>query len=42
VAEHHHPCGKFLVENGKLLAGLSDGKFLLQKIDDAIRSRPAL
>ena len=34
--------GKVVVEDGKLLAGLADGKFLPRKIDDAIRSRPAL
>jgi dihydropyrimidinase len=34
--------GKIVVENGKLLAGLADGKFLPRKVDDAIRSRPAL
>jgi dihydropyrimidinase len=34
--------GKVMVENGKLLAELTDGQFLPRKIDDAIRSRPAL
>jgi dihydropyrimidinase len=34
--------GKVVVEDGKLLAGLADGQFLPRKIDDAIRSRPAL
>jgi dihydropyrimidinase len=34
--------GKVMVENGKLLASLTDGKFLSRKIDDTIRSRPAL
>jgi hypothetical protein len=31
-----------VVEDGKLLAGLAHEKFLPRKIDDAIRSRPAL
>jgi dihydropyrimidinase len=34
--------GKVVVENGKLLADLADGQFLPRKIDDVIRSRPAL
>ena len=34
--------GKVAVENGKLRAGLADGQFLPRKIDDEIRSRPAL
>src|SRR4051794_14905388 len=34
--------GKVMVENGKLLASLTDGQFLQRKIDDTIRSRPAL
>ncbi len=34
--------GKVVVEDGKLLASLTDGQFLPRKIDDAIRSRPAL
>ena len=34
--------GKVMVENGKLLASLTDGQFLPRKIDDTIRSRPAL
>ena len=34
--------GKVPVENGKLLADLADGQFLPRKIDDEIRSRPAL
>ncbi len=34
--------GKVAVENGKLLAGPADGRFVPRKIDDEIRSRPAL
>jgi dihydropyrimidinase len=34
--------GKVAVENGKLRADLADGQFLPRKIDDEIRSRPAL
>jgi dihydropyrimidinase len=34
--------GKVAVENGTLIATLTDGQFLPRKIDDRIRSRPAL
>jgi dihydropyrimidinase len=34
--------GKIVVENGQLLAALSDGQFLPRKIPDDIRSRPAV
>jgi dihydropyrimidinase len=34
--------GKVAVENGQLLAELADGQFLPRKIDDEIRSHPAL
>jgi dihydropyrimidinase len=34
--------GKLAVENGQLLANLSDGQFLPRKIGDDIRSRPAV
>jgi dihydropyrimidinase len=34
--------GKVAVENGQLRAELADGQFLPRKIDDEIRSRPAL
>jgi dihydropyrimidinase len=34
--------GKVVVEDGKLLAGLSDGQFIPRKIADEILGRPAL
>ncbi len=34
--------GKVVMENAKLLADLADGQFMPRKIDDEIRSRPAL
>jgi dihydropyrimidinase len=34
--------GKVVVEDGKLLAALSDGQFVPRKISDEIRGRPAL
>jgi dihydropyrimidinase len=34
--------GKVVVDNGRLLASASDGRFLARKIPDEIRARPAL